>query len=73
LACGAAGVARPIRCMRLTCMMVAADLDWCGAGGATRHARVYISYIERYIYTRRPVEYLRLLLSCIAGLLIVKD
>jgi hypothetical protein len=43
MACGAACVARRILHMHqrhLTCMMVAADLDWCGAGGAAQHARL---------------------------------
>jgi hypothetical protein len=45
LACGAA-VPRRIRPRgrmhqrHLTCMKVAADLDWCGAGGAAQHARL---------------------------------
>jgi hypothetical protein len=64
LACGAAGVARPIHRMQqrhLTCMAMAADLDWCGAGGAAHHARLMggmlvLSYIGRYIYVRRDVE-----------------
>jgi hypothetical protein len=60
----------------------AADLDWCGAGGAAHHARLMsrvwlLPYIERYIYVRREVEHVEsgpshLIISRTADLLIVK-
>jgi hypothetical protein len=63
-------------------MVMAADLDWCGAGGAAHHARwmsrVWLPpYIERYIYVRREVEHVEfrpshLINSRTANLLIVK-
>ena len=63
-------------------MAMAADLDWCGAGGAAHHARLMIRvwlllYIERYIYVRREVEHVESrpshhIISRTADLLIVK-